>query len=296
MEFHGSLNLLKTGMVFSDSINTVSPRYAQEIQSSPLGCGLEGVLQNRQGVLSGILNGIDPHEWDPATDPHLPANYNADTVAEGKPICKAALRKELGLPQEPAAPLVGMVGRLIDQKGLDLVSDVLQRWVQTSDVQWAILGTGQPKYHKLLETLTERFPQRVAARLKFSNPLAHRIEAGADMFLMPSRFEPCGLNQMYSLKYGTVPVVRATGGLADTITGFDPQSPGAAANGFVFREYSGLALSEILRQACDAYRRPEVWKQLVRAGMGQDWTWARSAKQYVELYQKTIERGTAIAN
>jgi len=283
-------------MVFAGSSNTVSPRYSQEIQSGPLGCGLEGVLQQRRAVLSGILNGIDPHEWDPATDPHLAANYNAETVWQGKPICKAALRHELGLPTEPDVPLVGMVGRLIDQKGLDLVADVMQRWMQTSDVQWAVLGTGEPKYHRFLETLAERFPQRVAARLKFANPLAHRIEAGADLFLMPSRFEPCGLNQMYSLKYGTVPVVRATGGLADTITGYDPLLPSPAANGFVFQEYSVLALSEILRQACDAYRRPEVWKQLVTTGMGQDWTWARSAKQYVELYQRTMERGTAVVN
>jgi len=296
MEFHGNLNLLKTGMVFADSISTVSPRYAQEIQSSPLGCGLEGVLQYRHEVLSGILNGIDPHEWDPATDPHLAANYAADTVSHGKPICKAALQKELGLPQEPGVPLVGMVGRLIDQKGFDLMADVMQRWVQTSDVQWAILGTGQPKYHKLLETLAERFPQRVALRLEFSNPLAHRIEAGADIFLMPSRFEPCGLNQLYSLKYGTVPLVRATGGLADTITGYDPQSSHMPANGFVFQDYSSLALSETLRQACDAFRRPEIWAPLMAVGMGQDWSWARSAKQYIELYQKTVERGNATVN
>jgi starch synthase len=296
MEFHGNLNLLKTGMVFADSINTVSPRYAQEIQSSPLGCGLEGVLQYRRDVLSGILNGIDPQEWDPERDPHLAANYNAATVGQGKPICKAALQKELGLPREGAVPLVGMVGRLIDQKGFDLMADVMQRWVQTSDVQWAILGTGQPKYHKLLETLAERFPQRVALRLEFSNPLAHRIEAGADLFLMPSRFEPCGLNQLYSLRYGTVPLVRATGGLADTIVGFDPQSPNPAANGFVFQEYSGLALSECLRQATDAYRRPEVWQKLSAAGMAQDWSWARSAREYVELYRKTVERGNAITN
>jgi starch synthase len=176
------------------------------------------------------------------------------------------------------------------------VADVMQRWVQTSDVQWAILGTGQPKYHKILETLAERFPQRVAVRLGFSNPLAHRIEAGADLFLMPSRFEPCGLNQLYSLKYGTVPLVRVTGGLADTITGYDPKLPTAAANGFVFQEYSSLALSESLRQACDIYRRPEVWKQLMAVGMTQDWSWAHSAKQYVELYQKTIERGRGAAN
>jgi starch synthase len=296
MEFHGNLNLLKTGMVFADSINTVSPRYAQEIQSSALGCGLEGVLQYRRNVVSGILNGIDPHEWNPASDPHLAVNYEANTVAQGKPVCKAALQKELGLPRDPSAPLIGIVGRLIDQKGFDLVADVMQRWVQTSDVQWAILGTGQPKYHKILEVLAERFPQKVALRLTFSNPLAHRIEAGADIFLMPSRFEPCGLNQLYSLRYGTVPLVRATGGLADTIVGFEPHSPLPGANGFVFQECSPLALSECLRQACDAYRRPEVWQKLVATGMSQDWTWSRSAKQYVELYQKTMERRNAVAN
>ena len=245
MEFHGKLNMLKTGMVFADSISTVSPRYALEIQSSPLGCGLEGVLQYRRDVLSGILNGIDPNEWNPATDPHLAANYDVEFVSRGKPICKAALQKELGLPQEPDVPLVGLVGRLTDQKGLDLIAEVMQRWVQTTDVQWAILGTGQPKYHKLLENLSQRFPQKVAVRLEFSNPLAHRIEAGADMFLMPSRFEPCGLNQLYSLRYGTVPVVRATGGLADTIVGYDEQTAASGqANGFSFQEYSSLALSE----------------------------------------------------
>ena len=150
------------------------------------------------------------------------------------------------------------MGRLTDQKGLDLIVNVMQRWLPTSDVQWAILGTGQPKYHKMLQALAERFPQKVALRLEFSNPLAHRIEAGADIFLMPSRFEPCGLNQMYSLKYGTVPLVRATGGLADTIIGYDPQSPNPAANGFVFQEYSSLALSECLRQACNVYQQPDA--------------------------------------
>jgi starch synthase len=294
MEFHGHLNLLKTGMVFADSINTVSPRYAQEIQSSPLGCGLEGVLQYRRDALSGILNGIDPNEWNPATDPHLVVNYNSENVAQGKPICKAALQKELRLPQEQNAPLIGVVGRLTDQKGLDLIADVMQRWVQTSDVQWAILGTGQPKYHKLLETLAERFPRKVALRLEFSNPLAHRIEAGSDIFLMPSRFEPCGLNQLYSLRYGTVPLVRATGGLADTIVGFDARMPQPNANGFVFQEYSPLALSESLRQACDAYRKSETWQSLMAVGMKQDWSWARSARDYVDLYRKTMERcGTA---
>jgi starch synthase len=299
MEFHGKLNLLKTGMVFSDSINTVSPRYAEEIQTSPLGCGLEGVLQHRRDVLSGILNGIDVREWNPATDSHLPARYGSDTVGEGKPVCKAALQKELGLPQLPQAPLVGTVGRLTDQKGFDLIAEVVQRWLQTSEVQWVVLGTGQPKYHRLFEGLAQRYPEKIAVRLEFSNPLAHRIEAGSDLFLMPSRFEPCGLNQMYSLKYGAVPLVRETGGLADTITGYGRQASsangrhaaGPSPNGFVFQEYSPLALSETLRQAVEVYQnQPDVWRQLIQTGMRQDWSWARSAREYVGLYEKTKAR------
>jgi starch synthase len=291
MEFHGKLNFLKTGMVFADSISTVSPRYALEIQSNPLGCGLEGVLQYRHEALSGILNGIDPNEWNPAADPHLAANYDVDTVSQGKALCKAALQKELGLPPEPDVPLVGFVGRLTKQKGLDLIIEVMQRWVQSNDVQWVILGTGQPEFHKGLENLSQRFPLKAALRLELNNPLAHRIEAGADIFLMPSHFEPCGLNQLYSLRYGTVPVVRATGGLADTIVGYDGQSAAAGtANGFSFQEYSSLALSETLGQACDVYRKPEVWNRLIVTGMKQDWSWTRSAKQYIELYKTTIAR------
>ena len=296
MEFHGKLNLLKTGMVFADSISTVSRRYAEEIQSSPLGCGLEGVLQHRRDVLSGILNGMDTSEWNPATDPHLAAKYDADNVALGKPLCKAALQKELKLPGRADVPLIASVGRLTDQKGFDLIPEVIQRWVQTSDAQWIILGTGQPKYHRLFESLAQRYPEKIAARLEFSNPLAHRIEAGADMFLMPSRYEPCGLNQLYSLKYGTVPVVRATGGLADTITGYGHAKPGdPPANGFSFDEYSPLALSETLRAACDVFEQPEVWKQLVQTGMRQDWSWAVSAKKYVELYERTLLRAGRVA-
>ena len=291
MEYHGKLNLLKTGLVYADSINTVSPRYAQEIQSSPLGCGLEGVLQHRSAELSGILNGIDVNQWNPATDPHLAANYDVETVAQGKPVCKAALQEEVGLPVVADVPLIGLITRLADQKGLDLVADVIQRWVQEDDAQWVILGTGEPKYHELFGNLAERFPQKVAVRLEFSDPLAHRIEAGSDIFLMPSRYEPCGLNQFYSLRYGTVPAVRATGGLADTITaaGDDPAED-PSANGFRFQEYSPMALGEMLTRACDAYRRPEVWTQLITTGMSQDWSWARSARQYVELYETTIKR------
>ncbi|MBX7165799.1 MAG: glycogen synthase GlgA [Pirellulales bacterium] len=292
MEFYGQLNLLKTGLAFADAINTVSPRYAEEIQSAPLGCGLEGLLQHRREVVSGILNGCDYDEWNPATDAHLPERFDVNSYAVGKARCKQALQEELGLPVDPRVPLVAFVGRLSDQKGIDLVEAVIKDWVQHSDVQWAILGTGEPTYHERFALLADRHPHRVAVRLMFSEPLAHRIEAGADLFLMPSRYEPCGLNQMYSLRYGTVPVVRATGGLADTITdATDAALADGTANGFSFQEYSPLALSEKLRHAVTLREtQPEVWGRLLETGMRQDWSWDRSARQYVELYEKMLAR------
>jgi starch synthase len=292
MEFYGKLNLLKTGLVFADTINTVSPRYAKEIQVPPMGAGLEGVLQHHAEVLYGILNGIDEREWNPATDAHLPLRYTPENVCEGKRAAKAKLQQELRLPLTPDVPLLGFIGRLVDQKGVDLLTEVMQQWLQSSDAQWVVLGTGEPKYHRLLESLRERFPQRVAARLEFSDRLAHLIEGGADIFVMPSRFEPCGLNQLYSLKYGTVPVVRATGGLADTIVDAAPAALEAGtANGFSFQEYNPLDLAETLRRAVDAYRRPDAWRRLQATGMRQDWSWAASARNYVELYEETVRRG-----
>jgi starch synthase len=248
--------------------------------------------------LSGILNGVDYADWDPATDRFIATNYTVDNYAEGKAACKAALQQELGLPQRPDVPLVALVGRLADQKGLDLVESVMREWVQWRDVQWAILGTGDARYHNLFKELDKRYPTKVAARLEFSNPLAHRIEAGADLFLMPSRYEPCGLNQMYSLKYGTVPVVRLTGGLADTITTLSDDRPAERANGFGFREYTALALSETLQRAVETFsQRKDVWQQLIRTGMRQDWSWKRSAEQYVALYRQTAAqaRGGVVA-
>jgi starch synthase len=291
MEFFGNLNLLKTGLVFADRLNTVSPRYAEEIQTAPLGCGLEGVLQSRRDVLSGIVNGADYCEWDPAIDSHLAANYGPETVDSGKPICKAALQSDLGLPAAPQVPLIAFIGRLVEQKGVDLLLAAMREWVQSHDAQWVILGTGEPNYQDQFTLLAERFPRNVCTRLEFSNRLAHRIEAGADIFLMPSRYEPCGLNQLYSLKYGTVPVVRATGGLVDTITDLstDTRSAGTA-NGFSFREYSALALTETLERACNTYSQGEVWKRLMQTGMRQDWSWANSARAYVELYRATVNQ------
>jgi starch synthase len=287
MEFFGNLNLLKTGLVFADAINTVSPRYAEEIQSAPLGCGLEGVLQSRRKDLCGILNGVDYALWNPQTDSHLVQKYGPKDVEAGKAANKAALQQELGLAREPKSPLVAFVGRLVDQKGIDLITPVIQEWAVREDAQWVILGTGDAKYQDAIATLAQRSPGRVAARLTFCESLAHKIEAAADIFLMPSRFEPCGLSQMYSLKYGTVPLVRATGGLSDTITDTtDATLANGTANGFSFREYSPLAFSETLRRACETYRRGDVWRKIIAIGMGQDWSWRRSAQQYAALYQR----------
>jgi len=287
MEFYGNLNLLKTGIVFTDAITTVSPQYSQEIQHAPTGCGLEGVLQQRRVDLYGIINGVDYSVWDPAHDQHLPQQYDIHNWRAGKAACKETLARELGLPVQPATPIVGLIGRLADQKGWDLVASVMRRWVQESNVQWAILGTGEPVYHQLLHSLAKDFPDRIAARLEFSDRMAHLIEAGADMFLMPSQFEPCGLNQLYSLKYGTVPVVRATGGLADTIVDASDEHLAAGnANGFSFAAYDTGSLESALRRACDTYtNRPHVWAQLIETGMRQDWSWSHSAHRYIEIYQ-----------
>jgi starch synthase len=291
MEFHGHLNLLKTGIVFADAINTVSPQYALEIQHEPLGCGLEGVLRHRRESLSGILNGVNYDIWNPAQDRAIEATYDADTWPEGKAKNKAALQQEMGLPLEPRVPLIGLIGRLAGQKGWDLVGEVMQRWVAHRDVQWVILGTGEIEYHRLLSKLSAEHPNRVAARLEFSDRTAHRIEAGADMFMMASQYEPCGLNQLYSLKYGAVPIVHRTGGLADTITDATAENLHAhVANGFSFQEYSAAALERTIEQACDLYaNQPEVWSKLVICGMTQDWSWTKSAQQYVELYAHILE-------
>jgi starch synthase len=290
MEYYGQLNLLKTGIVFADALTTVSPTYAREIQSAPLGCGLEGVLSDRRDVLTGIVNGVDYGVWNPATDRHLAAKYDAAGYVTGKAACKAALQRELGLPVLPGAPLIGIIGRLVNQKGFDLIAPVLDRWLDAADAQWVVLGTGEKQYEELLGQLAQRYPHKLAARLQFSDALAHKIEAGADIFLMPSLFEPCGLNQMYSLKYGTVPVVRATGGLADTIVDATPENLAARkATGFAFHEYSAFSMEEALLRAVTAYKtQPREWHQLVTTGMRQDYSWAASAKEYTSIYDRTV--------
>jgi starch synthase len=293
MECHGKLNLLKTGLVFADAISTVSPTYAREIQTSAAGCGLEGVLQNRREVLAGILNGIDTDQWNPLTDSTLIQNYDVATAVKGKAANKAALQQELGLPVDGDVPLIVSVGRLAEQKGFDLILDVLRDWLPSSahNEQWAFLGTGDPAIQDQLAKLAERFPAKLAVKFEFSDPLAHRMEAAADMFLMPSRFEPCGLSQLYSLRYGTVPIVRATGGLVDTITDVNEATlEKGIATGFAFDEYHPLALADAIKRAIDLFADPPAWQKLVETGMRQDWSWNRSARDYMNLYERMQTR------
>jgi starch synthase len=290
MEFYGDLNLLKTGIVFADAVSTVSPRYGQEIQTPESGCGLEGVLQQRADVLHGILNGVDETIWNPATDPLIPLKYSVANWTEGKKVSKAALQAVFNLQASAKTPVIGFIGRLAEQKGLDLIAAVMKRWVREVDAQWVILGTGEPQYQELLTTLVREHPTRMGVKFEFSERLAHLIESGSDMFLMPSRYEPCGLNQLYSLKYGTVPVVRETGGLADTVRDLTAESLAAGtATGFSFAPNDASALEETLRRAVDVFtREPAVWKKLVETGMEQDWSWDNSAKRYLELYKQML--------
>ncbi|MEZ6089778.1 MAG: glycogen synthase GlgA [Pirellulaceae bacterium] len=293
MEFYGHLNLLKTGIVFADAITTVSERYAQEIQQPDHGCGLDGVLRLRRHLLTGIVNGVDDQIWNPATDPHLESNYDIDNWKAGKHANRSAIRTEFGLDDDPDLPLIGLVGRLAEQKGWDLVTDLMNNWLgEGTPAQWIVLGTGDLRYHQTLSELAARFGKRLAVHLGFSDRLAHRIEAAADIFLMPSRYEPCGLNQLYSLRYGAIPVVNPTGGLADTVVDATEQSiHERRATGFYMHGYHTRALGEALDRAVSLYRdHPTAWEQLVLTGMRQDWSWKRSAVRYEQLYQETIER------
>jgi len=289
LEFHGQLNMLKSGIVFADAINTVSPTYAREIQTPEYGCGLDGLLREYSRKLSGIVNGVDYREWNPATDPHLPANYNEQTVFEHKWKSKVALQRHFKLPEEPDRPLLGMVARLVGQKGIDIVLSAAPGFLDLG-CQLVFLGEGEPIFHQHLRELADRHPDRVGISIGFNESLAHLIEAGADLFLMPSRYEPSGLNQLYSLKYGTPPIVRATGGLADTIVNATVENLAAGtATGFVFGDYSARALYETVKWALHLYRdRPDDFQQIVRTAMVQDWSWNRSAEAYERLYRSLL--------
>ncbi len=290
MEAWGDLNLLKTGIAFADQITTVSPTYATEICTPEGGYGLEGLLTHRRDDLVGILNGIDDDVWNPETDQHLSARYSIDTVADGKRQCKAHLQRRMHLDQRADVPILGMVSRMADQKGFDLIMGASER-ILSQDLQMVFLGTGDPHYETQMRDLAGRYPGKVAVEIGFDESLAHQIEAGADIFLMPSRFEPCGLNQMYSLRYGTVPIVRKVGGLADSVENFESESESIqTATGFVFVAYSKDLLAETIEKAVGLYRQPNVWEHIVRNGMSRDWSWTRSAQEYVAVYRKALER------
>lgn len=284
----GSHDLLPQGIASADLVTTVSERYAEEITHPELGEGLDGLLRRRANELKGIINGIDYDVFDPAKDSAIIQQYSVDDL-DGKDACKTALQREVGFDVAPRTPLIGIVGRLADQKGFDLVAEIVQPLLAEVDAQIVMLGTGEPRYHDLFRELAARNRRQLAVYLKFDAALAQRIYAGSDMFLMPSRFEPCGLGQLISLRYGTVPVVRSTGGLADTVA--DYQAATRRGTGFVFREYQPVALTLALGRALEAYRDRDRWREIQRQGMQQDVSWRGSAQKYIDAYQEAIERG-----
>jgi len=290
LEFYGNINLLKGGLITADLLTTVSPTYATEILTEAFGCGLEGVLRAREGELVGILNGIDPQAWDPTSDPHIAARYSMSSLA-GKSVCKLALQQRQHLPERHDL-LIGMIQRLAEQKGIDLLVQAMED-LMALPLQLVLLGTGDPIYHRQLEELAKQFPQQLAVNLTFDNALAHQIEAGADAFLMPSRFEPCGLNQMYSMRFGTVPIVRRVGGLADTVIDVHPTTMASrAATGFVFDEHSASALVQAVKRAVTAFRDQALWKALMQQGMRHDVSWDRSARAYAQVYERALAKKT----
>jgi len=285
LEFYGLLNCLKGGIVFADQITTVSPRYAREITTEELGCGLDGVLRQQAGKLTGILNGVDYNEWNTTKNPHL---FKAYTVARmaGKSVNKRELQRQVALPVNPKIPLFGTISRLAEQKGVDIQLGALEEMLN-SEIQFVQLGSGAPEYERAYRELAARFPGKVSVQLGYDERLSHRIEAGCDFFLMPSRFEPCGLNQMYSLRYGTIPIVRATGGLDDSVIDYGQNAE--TANGVKFFEYTSRALAKAIRKALAIYARPDLLGQFRRNAMQADFSWAKTVGEYVQVYGHALE-------
>ena len=282
LEFYGKVNFLKGAITSADYITTVSRKYAQEIQTAEYGFGLEGVLRARSGTIAGILNGVDYSEWNPETDQYIAANYSVSDT-RGKAACKQDLLRDFGVAGETQLPVLGIVSRFAGQKGFDLIHQVADR-IAREDLIVVALGTGDREYEDMFRRLNKQYPQKFAVKIAFDSKLAHKIEAGADMFLMPSKYEPAGLNQLYSLKYGTVPIVRATGGLDDTVEAWDPAT--RKGTGFKFKQYSGEALLESLRLALEAFRDQNSWQVLMKNGMTQDYSWDASAREYVRVYER----------
>src|SRR3954467_8513128 len=290
LEFFGKVNFLKGALVFSDFITTVSKKYSQEIQTSEYGFGLEGVLRARAATVTGILNGVDYNEWSPEKDKYIAANYSAANL-DGKELCKKDLLEQFGLASaDPKLPVIGIVSRFATQKGFDLIAQIADRLVREDAITVA-LGTGEKDYEDLFRKLAQAFPRKFGVKVGFDNTLAHKIEAGSDMFLMPSRYEPSGLNQMYSLKYGTVPIVRATGGLDDTIEPFDVTT--GRGTGFKFYDYSGEAMLSTIKAALALYKDQSSWQNLMKNGMAKDYSWGVSAKEYVRVYERARQSRVA---
>jgi|CXWL01.1.fsa_nt_gi starch synthase len=287
VEYYGQVNVMKAGLMYADFLSTVSPTYSEEIQTPEYGCGLEGVVAERRSRLVGIVNGIDDQAWDPRTDPHLVAHYDPGDLS-GKVLCKRALQQECGLPVRDV-PVLGIVSRFTWQKGLDLVLSILPELMEL-DLQVILLGSGdQSLEHDFIECM-QRYPRTLSVRVGFDDGLAHRIEAGADMFVMPSRYEPCGLSQLYSLRYGTVPIVRRTGGLADTVVAYTPNTIKAeVATGFQFVEAAPESLLTTILLALEVQRSKTQWASLMQAGMKTDVSWTRSAQAYEELYTRMVD-------
>ncbi|MDD8017282.1 MAG: glycogen synthase GlgA [Bacteroidota bacterium] len=285
VEFYGNLNFMKAGLVYADVITTVSEKYAEEITTSPeYGFGMEGILKKRKKDLHGIINGIDYNVWNPETDPHVDQRYDIKSL-EGKEQNKIALCKKFGLEYHAGTPVIGCITRLVDQKGIDLIKEIADDMLKM-DIQFVMIGIGEKRYHDYFESLKKKYPKKAGIVFGMSEEIAHMIEAGSDMYLMPSRYEPCGLNQLYSLKYGTVPIVRATGGLDDTIQ--DVTSSGGGT-GFKFKKYDSKELLKTIHRAVKTYKDQKTWQKIMRNGMAKDFSWESSAKKYINLYRHLLK-------
>lgn len=285
LEFYGKVSYLKGGIFFADALTTVSEAYAREIQTKEYGHGMDGLLRARRDVLSGVINGVDYRRWDPRTDQHIAAHYSSDDLA-GKQVCKRDLLESCHLPLDDSnRPVIGIISRMAMQKGADLLAEAADE-LMAADLNVVVLGDGDPYYVQLLTALHRQYPQKLGLTVAHDEAKAHKIEAGADLFLMPSRYEPCGLNQMYSMKYGTVPVVRATGGLDDTVDPFDPETGGGT--GFKFKDATAPAMMAAIRQALQAYADRPLWKRLMRNGMAQDYSWRHVVPKYEQVYEKLV--------
>lgn len=285
-EFYGKVNLMKAGFIYSDAISTVSPTYAKEILTEEFGCGLEGVLKTRESELSGILNGIDYNQWDPASDRRIFKRYSPEEV-DDKYVNKEKLQKEVGLKADLDVPLIGMISRLADQKGLDILAKIIDDLLSMK-VQFILLGTGDNKYHLLFEKMAKAHQKNTSIHLKFDATLAQKIYASSDIFLVPSKYEPCGLGQLISFKYGTVPVVRQTGGLKDSVVEFDPKT--GSGSGFTFSAYNADALFSAVKKALNTYKNRNAWRVLIKRIMGLDFSWEHSGCEYEKLYESILKK------